>query len=114
MTIKPGQASRRSLTSDELAREAGTTAAYVGRLLASGVIQANPDGSHDIEDVPRVRLTLALADGGIDLDDLMEVIRSGALQLDWVAQLWTVTRPSGRSFADSTQVFSGRTPARHA
>ncbi len=91
---------RRSLTIEELAREAETTPEYVGRLLAAGVIQANPDGSHDIEDLPRVRLTLALADGGIDLDDLMAVIRSGALSLDWVARLWTVARPSGRTFAD--------------
>ena len=108
MTLESGQASGRALTIEELAREAETTPEYVGALLAAGAIQANPDGSHDIENVPRVRLTLALADGGIDLDDLMTVIRSGAMQLDWVARLWTVARPTGRTFADFADSLGGR------
>ena len=89
---------RDRLTADRLAREAGTTAGYVARLVEAGAIAVDGDGRFAAEDVPRVRLTLALADGGIDLDDLMSVIRSGALQLDWVARLWTVGEPSGRTF----------------
>ena len=43
---------------------------------------------------------MALADGGVDLDDLMEVIHSGAVILDWVARLWSVAQPSGRTFEE--------------
>ena len=90
--------SRDTLTADRLAREAGTTPEYIARLVEAGAIGADVDGRFATEDVPRVRLTLALADGGIELDDLMSVIGSGALQLDWVARLWTVGEPSGRTF----------------
>ncbi len=94
---------RSTLTTDRLAREAGTTPEYIARLVEAGAIGADADGRFATEDVPRVRLTLALADGGIELDDLMSVIRSGALQLDWVARLWTLGEPSGRTF----EVFAG-------
>ncbi len=87
-----------TLSLDRLAREAGTTPDYVARLVDARAIEADGDGRFAIEDVPRVRLTLALAEGGIELDDLMSVIRSGALQLDWVARLWTVGEASGRTF----------------
>lgn len=108
MTADPGQESGRALTIDELARQAETTPEYVGRLVQAGAIHANPDGSHEVENIPRVRLALALAAGGIDFDDLMAVIRSGALQLDWVARLWTVARPSGRSFTDFADSLGDR------
>jgi hypothetical protein len=78
VTDKASQGSRRVLTIEELARQADTTPEYVGRLVEAGAIRANPDGSHEVENLPRVRLALALA-GGIDFDDLMAVIRSGAL-----------------------------------
>src|SRR4051794_3597220 len=94
-----GQPDRRTLTLAELAREAETTPEYVQRLVASGAITAKPDGSHVLENVPRVRLAVALAASGIDLDDLMAVTRSGAFELDWVARLWTVAAPSTRTFA---------------
>ncbi len=90
--------SRDALTAERLAREAGSTPDYIARLVEAGAISADVDGRFAIEDVPRVRLTLALADGGIEFDDLMSVIRSGALQLDWVARLWTLGEPSGRTF----------------
>ena len=110
MTADPGQASGRALTIEELARQAETTPEYVERLVEAGAIHANPDGSHEVENLPRIRLALALAAGGIDFDDLMAVIRSGALQLDWVARLWTVARPSGRSFADFADSLGDRAP----
>ena len=90
--------SRDPLSADRLAREAGTTPEYIARLVEAGAIEADGDGRFASEDVPRVRLTLALADGGIEFDDLMAVLASGALQLDWVARLWTVGEPSGRTF----------------
>jgi adenylate cyclase len=89
---------RDPLTADRLGREAGTTLDYIARLVEAGAISADVDGRFATEDVPGVRLTLALADGGIELDDLMSVIRSGALRLDWMARLWTVGEPSGRTF----------------
>src|SRR3954453_6414698 len=90
----------RTLTLEDLAREAETTPEYVQRLVASGPIAAKADGSHDLEDIPRVRLAVALAAGGIDLDDVMAVTRSGAFELDWVARLWKVARPSNRTFTE--------------
>ncbi|MGH2464287.1 MAG: hypothetical protein ACRDGI_02405 [Candidatus Limnocylindrales bacterium] len=92
------------MTIDRLAEESGTTPGHVRSLIAAGALNAQPDGLHDVEDIPRVRLALALADGGIDLAQLISVVRSGTLQLDWVARLWAVPEASGRTyleFADS-------------
>src|SRR3954468_24444626 len=61
--------------------------------------EATPRGPA-LEDIPRVRLAVALAAGGIDLDDVMAVTRTGAFELDWVARLWTVARPTGRTFVE--------------
>jgi adenylate cyclase len=92
--------SPRTLRTEELAREAGVAPDQIHRLLQAGAIQANPDGTHEMASIARVRLAMALADGGVDLDDLMEVIRSGAMILDWVARLWSVAQPSGRTFEE--------------
>ena len=94
------EASPRTLSTDELADEAGVSPDQVHRLLQAGAIQAERDGTHDVASIARVRLAVALADGGIDLDDLMGVIRSGASPLDWVARLWSVAQPSGRTFEE--------------
>jgi adenylate cyclase len=94
------EASPRTLSTEELAREAGVTPDHIHRLLQAGAIQANPDGTHEVASIARVRLAMALADGGVDLDDLMEVIHSGAVHLDWVARLWSVAQPSGRTFEE--------------
>ena len=99
---------RGSLTPDRLAREAGTTPDYITRLVESGAIVADGDGLFAAEAVPQVRLTLALADGGIDLDDLLSVVRSGALQLEWVGRLWTVGEPTGRTFDEFSQALGER------
>jgi adenylate cyclase len=100
--------SRGSLTADRLAREADTTPAYINRLVESGAISADGDGLFAVETVPQVRLTMALADGGIDLDDLMSVVRSGVLHLDWVGRLWTVGEPTGRTFDEFSRTLGGR------
>ena len=94
------EASPRTLSTAELAREAGVTPEHVQRLLHAGAIEADPDGTHEVASIARVRLAMALADGGVDLDDLMEVIRSGAGPLDWVARLWSFAPPSGRTFEE--------------
>ncbi len=102
--LEPGAA----LTSDRLASEAGTTPEYIARLVEAGAIVADVDGRFATEDVPGVRLMLALADGGIELDDLMSVIASGALRLDWVARLWTLGDPSGRTFDGFAETLGER------
>ena len=99
---------RDTLTPDRLAREAGTTPEYIARLVEAGAIVADGDELFAVETVPRVRLTLALADGGIELDDLMSVIRSGALQLDWVGRLWAVGEPTGRTFDEFSRGLGER------
>lgn len=100
MTVGPshGDGAARRLTSEQLALEAGTSAEAVARLIDGGMLQRDADGLHAIEDVPRVRLATALAEGGIDFDDLLALIRSGEFGLDWVARLWAVAEPTGRTF----------------
>ena len=97
-----------TLTPDRLAREAGATPEYIARLVEAGAIAADGDGLFSAETVPEVRLAIALADGGIDLDDLMSVIRSGALQLDWVSRLWTVGEATGRTFDEFARTLGER------
>ena len=98
MTAGSSDGTPRRLTSEQLALEAGTTLEAVSRLVDGGMLQRDADGRHDIGDVPRVRLATALAEGGVDLDDLLSLMRLGVFQLDWVARLWTVAEPTGRTF----------------
>ena len=99
---------RGTLSADRLAREAGTTPEYITLLVESGAIAVDGAGQFAAEEVPKVRLTLALADGGIDLDDLMSVVRSGSLQLGWVGRLWTVGEPTGRTFEEFSRTLGER------
>jgi hypothetical protein len=102
--LGPGAA----LSTAQLAREVGTTPEYITRLVESGAIAADGEGRFGADTVPQVRLTIALADGGIDLDDLMAVIRSGPLRLDWVGRLWTVGEPTGRTFDEFARSLGDR------
>ena len=101
-------ASEGRLTPDRLADEAGTTPEYLARLVQAGAITADDDGLFSAETLPQVRLTLALADGGIDLDDMMSVVASGALQLGWVGRLWTASEPTGRTFEEFSRTLGER------
>jgi len=101
-------AGARTLTTVEVAREAGTRVDLVDRLVEAGAIHPDAEGMLAEADIPRVRLAIALAEGGIDLDSLIGVIHSGALQLDWVARLWTLARPSGRTFAQFAESLGER------
>ena len=105
------------LSTADLAREAGTVPDYVDRLVAAGALESNAGGTFGVESVGPVRLTLALAEGGIGLDDLMAVIASGALQLDWVSRLWTLAPRTGRTFAEFAETLgdrAGQLPAIYA
>jgi adenylate cyclase len=96
------------LTPDRLADEAGATPDYLNRLVQAGAITADDDGLFPAEVLPQVRLTLALAEGGINLDDLMSVVASGALQLSWVGRLWTASEPTGRTFEEFSRTLGER------
>ncbi len=100
--------SARTLSTDELASEAGASPELVRRLLLAGAIEANADGTHDEPNIARVRLATALTEGGIDFDDLMAVIGSGVFRLDWVARLWSVAEPSGRTFNQFVEILGDR------
>ena len=76
MTGDPGHESGRGLTIEELARQAETTPEYlarqaettpeyVGRLVEAGAIHANPGGSHEVENLPRVHKAPDLLVGDI-------------------------------------------------
>jgi adenylate cyclase len=97
---EPAAPRSRTLSTEELARESGVALDQVRRLLEAGAIQPDRAGEHDVADVARVRLATALTDGGIEFDDLMEVLQNGALELDWVARLWSISPPSGRTFGE--------------
>lgn len=105
------------LTPDRLADEAGTTPDYVTRLVQAGAITAEVDGLFPAETLPQVRLALALAEGGIDLDDLMSVVGRGGFQLSWVGRLWAASEPTGRTFEEFSRTLgerAGQLPAIYA
>ena len=105
------------LTSDRLADEAGTTPDYIARLVQAGAITAGVDGLFPAETLPQVRLALAFAEGGIDLDDLMSVVGTGGFQLSWVSRLWAASAPTGRTFEEFSRTLgerAGQLPAIYA
>jgi len=105
------------LTPDRLADEAGTTPDYIARLVQAGAITAGVDGLFSAETLPQVRLALALAEGGIDLDDLMSVVGRGGFQLSWVGRLWAASAPTGRTFEEFSRTLgerAGQLPAIYA
>jgi len=105
------------LTPDRLADEAGTTPDYISRLVQAGAITAGADGLFPAETVPQVRLAMALAEGGIGLDDLMSVVGRGGFQLSWVGRLWAASEPTGRTFEEFSRTLgerAGQLPAIYA
>jgi adenylate cyclase len=96
------------LTPDRLAGEAGTTSEYIARLVEAGAISVDVDGLFPAETLPQVRLALALAEGGIDLDDLMSVVGRGGFQLSWVGRLWAASEPTGRTFEEFSRTLGER------
>ncbi len=105
---EPSERPARTLSTDELAREAGVAPELVERLIHAGAVRPLGDGTHDVASITRVRLAMALVDGGVNLEDLIEVLRSGALELDWVARLWIISQPSGRTFAQFFESLGDR------
>jgi adenylate cyclase len=105
----PESASRsRLLTPDELAREAGAALGDVDALVAAGVIRPGADGLHEADDVRRVRLALALAEGGIDTDSLVWAMTSGHLPLDQFARTWPAPGPTSQTFGELVASLGAR------
>ena len=97
--VETRQSSRR-LTTQELAREAGANIETVQRLEEAGVLRRDADGRHQLQNVLQIRLIDALLESGVELDDLVWLIREKGMPLDRVAEGWTVAETTGRSFAE--------------
>ena len=114
--MQGGRSSRR-LSTEELAGEAGVSAETVGRLVEAGVLRTDDDGRHRLHNVLQIRLIGALAEGGVELEDLTWLIREKGMPLDRIAEGWTVAETTGRSFAEfaaSLGASAERLPAVYA
>ena len=76
------------LQPDRLAARGGTTVRFVDRLVRLGLVQPGPDGSFANEDVPRVRLALALERFGVSLEDFARGVAAGTLSLEFAGHLF--------------------------
>jgi adenylate cyclase len=90
----------RRLSAAQLAAEAGVEPAYVRRLVEAGALHPDAAGRHALEDVLQIRLVQALAEGGVDLDDVIWAIRDQRLPVDRVAESWGLAESSGRTFEE--------------
>jgi adenylate cyclase len=97
---RPARPALPPIKAGALAAEAGVAPEYVRELVAAGALHPNPDGGHDPDDIPRVRLAAALANAGIDTRALMWAIEKDILQLDRIAGLWRVAAPGGRPYGE--------------
>jgi adenylate cyclase len=88
------------LSTEELAREAGVSFETVRRLADAGVLRTDEGGRHQPQNVLQIRLIEALAEGGVELDDVVWLIKERGMPLDRVTEGWTVAETTGRSFAE--------------
>jgi adenylate cyclase len=76
-----------TLTAEELAARADTTAEHIRDLVDAGLLQPEPDGRHRIGDFQRIRIFDALARSGISLDALARAARGGTISLTYYDRL---------------------------
>ena len=95
---RPGTPSSRRLSASQLASEASAPRELVDELVLAGAIRPDSEGTHDADDVPRVRLANALTSGGIAVDDLMHEIRIGRMPFDQIPRMGINPQPTGRTF----------------
>jgi class 3 adenylate cyclase len=89
----------------------------VRRLVAAGVLRTDDDERHPLQNVLQIRLIEALAEGGVELDDLVWLIKERGMPIDRVAEGWTIAEVTGRSFdefAASLGDHAERLPAVYA
>jgi adenylate cyclase len=99
------------LTPAQLAFEASAPVGLIDELVAAGAIERAPDGTHEREDVARVRLAHALASGGISVDDLMHEVRSGRMPYRDIPRFGITPRATGRTYGEFAESVG---PARAA
>jgi adenylate cyclase len=68
-------------SAEDVASRAGVDADYVRRLVELGILKPDADEMFRLGDVPRVRLVQTLARGGVPLDGIAAVVRSGDVSL---------------------------------
>ena len=88
------------LTPAQLAFEASASVKLVDELVAAGAIKRDGDGTHEPDDVPRVRLAHALASGGITVADVVHEIDTGNMPFSEIPRLGIVPQATGRTFAE--------------
>ena len=103
-----GDGSRSRLTAEQLARESDSSPDLVQQLVDVGAIHSDAQGLHRARDVMVVRLARALADGGVDIEGLRWAMQNGILPLDRLAEMWSIPRLTGRTFAEFTSSLGER------
>lgn len=91
------------MTSGELARQAGTTAEQVERLVALGIVQPADEGVFRPPDIHRVRLAQALENAGVSLQDIGCAISAGQLSFRFIEGVFPRRPPPvlDRTFAEA-------------
>ena len=106
------------LTPAQLAFEASAPIGLIDELVEAGAIDRAPDGTHEADDIARVRLAHALATGGISVDDIMHEVRSGRMPYRDIPRFGITPRATGwtqAEFAESLgNVRAAQLPALYA
>jgi adenylate cyclase len=98
----------RTLTREQLAREADVPPDHVDELVAANIVQPDSDGRFDATDVSRVRLARALRGGGITADDIRWATDTNQLPLARVAEMFAPPSQSDHTFGELVASFRDR------
>jgi hypothetical protein len=82
-----GAQPRNRLSASQLADEAGVELEYVQRLVQADALHPDGNGFHATGDVLQIRLFQAMAESGIDLDDVAWAIRDAGMPLHRVSEM---------------------------
>jgi hypothetical protein len=72
----------------------------IDELVAAGAIYRADDGTHERDDIARVRLAHALVSGGIGVEDLMHEIRGGRMPYAEIPRFGITPAATGRTYAE--------------
>lgn len=101
--------SAETVTAEELAERADTTAGHIRDLVDAGLLVPEPDGRHRIADFHRIRIFDALERSGIPLDALTRAAGGGALSLSYYDRLHPPPGPpSSRTYGELKRVLGKR------
>ena len=88
-----------NLSTQELARQAGTTPDQIDRLAALGILKPGREGAFGTADLHLVRLVQAMLDAGISLDDMARLVEEGKYSFGYVEDVFPQDAPP---FLDQT------------